>query len=91
MIAFPKFSTGLIIIPTWEQKELAWPCTLKKNGFQQAIHRLEDGYFRNKFENDITGFKGNIGIGVISDTEAQPIQVTSHMGKFAVATVCSRT
>jgi amidophosphoribosyltransferase len=58
-----------------------------KNGFQRAIHSLEDGYFRNKFETDIQGFKGNIGIGVISDYEAQPILVTSHLGRFAVATV----
>lgn len=58
-----------------------------KNGFQRAIHSLEDGYFRNKFENDMKGFSGNCGIGVISDTEAQPILVTSHMGRFAVATV----
>lgn len=59
----------------------------EENGFQRAIHSLEDGYFRNKFDNDIAGFKGTIGIGVISDTEAQPILVTSHLGRFAVATV----
>lgn len=59
----------------------------KENGFQRAIHSLEDGYFRNKFETDMPGFTGNIGIGVISDTEAQPIQVTTHLGRFAVATV----
>lgn len=59
----------------------------KENDFQRAIHSLEDGYFRNKFENDIKGFSGNSGIGVISDTEAQPIVVTSHLGRFAVATV----
>jgi len=35
----------------------------------------------------VKGFSGNIGIGVISDTEAQPIMVTSHIGRFAVATV----
>jgi amidophosphoribosyltransferase len=58
-----------------------------EKGFQRAIHSLEDGYFRNKFEGDIAGFKGNMGIGVISDTEAQPILVTSHLGRFAVATV----
>ena len=58
-----------------------------ENGFQRAIHSLEDGYFRNKFENDMPGFSGNMGIGVISDTEAQPIQVTTHLGRFAVATV----
>jgi len=56
-------------------------------GFQRSIHSLEDGYFRNKFENNLNEFKGNLGIGVISDSEAQPILVTSHMGRFAVATV----
>jgi len=59
----------------------------ENEGFQRAIHSLEDGAFRNKFERDIAGFKGKIGLGVISDTEAQPIQVTSYLGKFAVATV----
>jgi len=60
----------------------------KEKGFQRAIHSLEDGYFRNKFENDIAKFAGNCGIGVISDTEAQPIIVNSHLGCFAVVTVC---
>lgn len=60
----------------------------KEKSFQRAIHSLEDGYFRNKFENDTKGFSGNSGIGVISDTEAQPIVVNSHMGRFAVVTVC---
>jgi amidophosphoribosyltransferase len=59
----------------------------EKKGFQRAIHSLEDGYFRNKFENDIKNFCGNSGIGVISDYEAQPIILTSHLGRFAVATV----
>lgn len=58
-----------------------------KKGYQRAIHSLEDGYFRNKFENDIQKFSGTSGIGVISDTEAQPIVVNSHLGRFAVATV----
>lgn len=60
----------------------------KNKGFQRAIHSLEDGYFRNKFENDIRNFEGNSGIGVISDTESQPILVNSHLGRFAVVTVC---
>ena len=58
-----------------------------KSGFQRAIHSLEDGYFRTKFENDLVNFSGNSGIGVISDTEAQPIVANSHLGKFAIATV----
>jgi amidophosphoribosyltransferase len=56
------------------------------SGFQRAIHSLEDGYFRTKFENDLKGFAGNSGIGVISDTEAQPVVVNSHLGKFAIVT-----
>jgi amidophosphoribosyltransferase len=58
-----------------------------EDGFQRAIHSLEDGYFRNKFESSLTSFKGNLGIGIISDMEAQPILVTSHMGRFAIVTV----
>ena len=59
----------------------------REDGFQRAIHSLEDGYFRTKFEGDIEKFKGNSGIGVISDTEAQPIVANSHLGKFAICTV----
>ena len=57
------------------------------DGFQRAIHSLEDGYFRTKFEGDIENFRGNSGIGVISDTEAQPIVANTHLGRFAVCTV----
>jgi amidophosphoribosyltransferase len=59
----------------------------EEKGFQRSIHSLEDGYFRNKFESSLNKFTGNHGIGVISDSEAQPMVVTSHLGKFAVATV----
>ncbi len=55
--------------------------------FQRSIHSLEDGYFRNKFESDIEKFDGNSGVGVISDTESQPIIVSSHLGRFAVVSV----
>jgi amidophosphoribosyltransferase len=58
-----------------------------EKGYQRAIHSLEDGYFRNKFENDIVSFSGESGIGVISDTEAQPLVIYSHLGRFALTTV----
>jgi amidophosphoribosyltransferase len=48
---------------------------------------LEDGYFRNKFEQDITKFSGCSGIGIISDTDPQPQVVNAHLGRFAVVTV----
>ncbi len=56
-------------------------------GFQRAIHSIENDYFRTKFSEDIKSFAANSGIGVISDMEAQPIVVNSHLGKFAIATV----
>lgn len=59
----------------------------KEKGYQRAIHSLEDGYFRNKFEGDIAHFSGNSGIGVISDNEAQPLVIFSHLGRFALTTV----
>lgn len=59
----------------------------QEKGFQRTIHSLEDGYFRNKFENDIADFDAHSGIGVISDNEAQPMIVSSHLGRYAVATV----
>ena len=40
----------------------------KESGFARAIHNLESSYFRSKFEEDLPRFKGNSGIGVISDT-----------------------
>ncbi len=55
--------------------------------FTRSIHNIENAYFRSKFEPDLDDFKGNVGIGVISDTDAQPIIVNCHLGKFAIVTV----
>lgn len=60
----------------------------EEEGFRRSIHSLEDGYFRTKFEPDLDRFSGNSGIGVISDTDPQPIMFNSHMGRFAITTVC---
>ena len=56
-------------------------------GFMRSIHNLESSYFRTKFEGELSKFKGNAGIGVISDTDPQPILINSHLGKFAIVTV----
>lgn len=58
-----------------------------KEGFRRSIHSLENGYFRTKFEMDIEKLEGNSGMGVISDTDPQPILFNSHMGRFAIVTV----
>ena len=55
--------------------------------FCRKIHNLESTYFRTKFEEDLDKFVGNSGIGVISDTDPQPIVFNSHLGKFAIVTV----
>ncbi|MCD4683130.1 MAG: amidophosphoribosyltransferase [Bacteroidales bacterium] len=57
------------------------------NGFVRAIHNIESSYFRTKFESDLPRFHGNSGIGVISDTESQPILINSHLGEFAIVSV----
>jgi len=61
--------------------------SVDKTEFYRSIHNLENAYFRSKFESDIGDLPGNMGIGVISDTDSQPIIIHSHLGKFAVVTV----
>ena len=62
-----------------------------EKGFTRAIHSLERSYFRSKFEEDLPKFIGNEGIGVISDTDPQPILINSHLGRYAVVTVAKIT
>ncbi len=59
----------------------------EKDMFRRSIHNIENSYFRTKFGDDLGKFEGNSGIGVISDTDAQPIVVNSHLGRFAISTV----
>jgi amidophosphoribosyltransferase len=57
------------------------------DGFQRSIHNLENSYFRTKFESELRDFKGSSGLGIISDTDPQPILLNSHLGRFAIVTV----
>lgn len=59
----------------------------KERGFSRSIHSLERDYFRSKFEDELDNFCGNSGMGVISDTDPQPIIINSHLGRYAVVTV----
>lgn len=56
-------------------------------GFRRSIHSLENAYFRSKFEEELGEFSGNSGMGIISDTDPQPILFNSHLGRFAIVTV----
>lgn len=59
----------------------------RENGFYRSIHNLESTYFRTRFEPELGKFLGNAGVGVISDTDAQPMLMNSHLGRFALVTV----
>lgn len=58
-----------------------------KEGFERSIHNIENAPFRTKFERDVDEMHGNMGIGCISDNEAQPLLVRSHLGSYAITTV----
>lgn len=60
----------------------------QEEGFDRAIHNIENSPFRTKFEHDVQEMKGQIGIGCISDSDPQPLIVRAHYGNFVLTTVC---
>jgi amidophosphoribosyltransferase len=61
--------------------------TKNANGFCRYIHDITNTQFRSKFEDDVSQMSGNMGIGVISDTDDQPLIISSHLGTYAIVTV----
>ena len=59
----------------------------RENGFNRAIHNIENAPFRTKFDKDVNEMHGQLGIGCISDYEPQPLLVRSHHGTYAISTV----
>lgn len=58
-----------------------------EDGFNRAIHNIQNSPFRTKFERDVGEMKGRLGIGCISDFEPQPLLIRSKLGTFAIVTV----
>ncbi len=60
-----------------------------KNGqaFTRRIHDITNSQFRSKFEDDLPGLSGSMGIGVVSDYEDQPLIISSHHGTYSIVTV----
>ena len=58
-----------------------------EKGFIRSIHNIQNSHFRTKFEHELHEFAGNAGIGIISDTDAQPLLINSHLGRFAISTI----
>ncbi|MBK5246071.1 MAG: amidophosphoribosyltransferase [Peptostreptococcaceae bacterium] len=62
-------------------------CIYGKDGFERAIHSIENSPFRTKFEKEILVMAGGSGIGCISDGEPQPLTVFSRQGEYSIGTV----
>ena len=62
-------------------------CVLGEKGFQRSIHNIQNAPFRSKFERDVGELSGRLGVGVISDTDPQPLVMRCAHGTFALVTV----
>ena len=58
-----------------------------EDGFNRAIHNIENAPFRTKFDKDVQTMRGHLGIGCISDFEPQPLIVRPPHGTYALTTV----
>ena len=56
------------------------------DGFKRQIHNIAQTQFKSKFYEDYKHMKGNKGIGVISDSDEQPIYLNSKFGPFCIVT-----
>jgi amidophosphoribosyltransferase len=56
-------------------------------GFSRFIHDITNSQFRSKFDEDLNKLRGTQGVGVISDSDDQPLLIGSHLGKYAIVTV----
>ncbi len=54
--------------------------------FFRQIHSISQGQFKSKFCADLPRMKGYQGIGVISDSDEQPIFINSRHGGFYIVT-----
>jgi len=52
----------------------------------RAIHRIAHGQFKNLFDAFYRSNSGNMGVGVVSDSDPQPIIVESKFGTCTLAT-----
>ncbi len=52
--------------------------------FHRSIHDISKSQFKSKFFDEYKEMKGNLGIGVISDRDPQPLIIGSKFGTFAI-------
>jgi len=56
-------------------------------GMQRDIHNIENSPFRTKFEDVFDEMKGNSAIGIISDSDPQPLLMRSNLGIYAICII----
>ena len=54
------------------------------DGFSRQIHNIGESQFKSKFFEDYHKMEGQCGIGVISDSDEQPIYLNSRFGPFCL-------
>ena len=52
--------------------------------FEKKIHDITQGSFKFRFRKDIEEMHGSMGIGVMSDSDAQPLLIRSRFGLYAL-------
>ena len=62
-------------------------CLLGEHGFMRQIHSIAESPFRSRFRDDLSNYRGNFGIGAISDGDPQPLTVRNKFGHWAITTV----
>ncbi len=56
-------------------------------GLQKDIHNIQNAPFRTKFEKVFDDLKGDSAIGIISDSDPQPLLISSKAGSYAICVV----
>ncbi len=56
-------------------------------GLQREIHNIENTPFRTKFDQVFEEMKGNSAIGIISDSDPQPLLIKANIGTYAICTI----
>ena len=56
-------------------------------GLQRKIHNIANAPFRTQFEGILEQMSGTTALGVINDSDPQPLLVQSSLGRYAIAVV----
>ena len=57
----------------------------REDGLQREIHSIQTAPFRTKFASIMDSMRGTSAMGVISDSDPQPLLIRSRLGYFAVS------